>query len=345
MLSAAAKPLLLVGSGAMMKPRQTGALAAAVTKLSIPAYLGGMARGLLGKEHPLQMRHHRREAIKDSDLIILAGIANDFRLDYGRHIGRRPFISINRSAEDLTKNKKPTVGVHADPQEFLMALLETFQANCSNWIETLRARDATRERSIDQQASAPAVHGINPVKLFRELDPELDDNTILVADGGDFVATASYVLRPRHPLSWLDPGVFGTLGVGGGFALGAKLVHPDHDVWIIYGDGSAAYSLMEYDTFVRHKLPVMSVIGNDACWGQIARDQVEVLKSDCAMNLAFSDYQDVGKAFGAAGARVETLDAFKAAVVEAKSLSRRGTPYIINAILAKTDFRKGSVSM
>jgi thiamine pyrophosphate-dependent acetolactate synthase large subunit-like protein len=344
-LSSAAKPLLLIGSGAMMKPQQTSALAAAVTKLGIPAYLGGMARGLLGKEHPLQMRHHRREAIKDSDLIVLVGIANDFRLDYGRHIGRRSFISINRSTEDLTKNKKPTIGVHADSQEFLIALAERFQANCSSWVETLRARDATREGNIDQQASARVERGINPVKLFRELEPELDDNTILVADGGDFVATASYILRPRHPLSWLDPGVFGTLGVGGGFALGAKLVHPDHDVWIIYGDGSAAYSLMEYDTFVRHKLPVISVIGNDACWGQIARDQVEVLKSDCAMNLAFSDYQDVGKAFGAAGARVETVDAFKTAVGDAKNLSHRGTPYIINAILAKTDFRKGSVSM
>jgi thiamine pyrophosphate-dependent acetolactate synthase large subunit-like protein len=143
----------------------------------------------------------------------------------------------------------------------------------------------------------------------------------------------------------LDPGVFGTLGMGAGFALGAKLVCPDHDVWIIYGDGSAGYSLMEYDTFVRHQLPVISVIGNDACWSQIARDQVEILKSDCAMNLALSDYQDVGKAFGAAGSRVASLEAFQAAVVEAKLLSRKGTPYIINAIIGKTAFRKGSMSM
>ncbi len=344
-LNAAAKPLLLIGSGAIMKPPHSGALAAAVTKLGIPVYLGGMARGLLGKENPLHMRHHRREAIKDSDLIVLAGIANDFRLDYGRQIGRRPFISINRSAEDLTKNKKPTLAIHADPLEFLIALSAAFQGNYSGWVEALRRRDAGREENIGQQADAAIERGINPVKLFRELEPDLDDNTILVADGGDFVATASYILRPRQPLTWLDPGVFGTLGVGGGFALGAKLVHPNHDVWIIYGDGSAAYSLMEYDTFVRHKLPVISVIGNDACWGQIARDQVEVLKSDCAMNLAFSDYQDVGKAFGAEGARVETLEAFKAAVAEGKKFSRNGRPYIINAILGKTDFRKGSVSM
>ena len=344
-LRAASKPVLLVGSGAMMNPQKTEQLAAAVCRLGLPVYLGGMGRGLLGKDNPLQMRHHRKNAIKESDLIVLAGVANDFRLDYGRHIGRRPFISINRSREDLTRNKRPTLAVHADPQDFLIALAQTFQGNYAGWIKALRDRDASREVDIDKQAMSPVDRGINPIKLFRDLEPQLDDRTILVADGGDFVASAAYILHPRKPLSWLDPGVFGTLGVGAGFALGAKLVAPDHDVWIIYGDGSAAYSLMEYDTFVRHQLPVISVIGNDACWSQIARDQVEILKSDCAMNLALSDYQDVGKAFGAGGVRVESLETFNAAVPEAKLVSRKGTPYIINAIIGKTAFRKGSMSM
>jgi thiamine pyrophosphate-dependent acetolactate synthase large subunit-like protein len=329
----------------MMIPRTARELQTAIMRLGIPVFLSGMARGLLGKENNLQMRHLRKEAIKESDLIILAGVTNDFRLDYGNHIGRRPFISINRSREDLTKNKKPTLAIHADPQDFLIALSGSFQADYSGWIGTLRQRDAAREANIDAQAKEAVGNGLNPIKLFRELDAALDDKTILVADGGDFVATSSYILRPRHPLAWLDPGAFGTLGVGGGFALGAKLVHPDHDVWIIYGDGSAAYSLMEYDTFVRHKLPVISVIGNDACWSQIARDQIPILKSDCAMNLAFSDYEKVGKAFGAEGVRVENMDAFNSAMKHAMQVSRNGTPYIINAIIGKTDFRKGSVSM
>ncbi|HPW86986.1 MAG TPA: thiamine pyrophosphate-dependent enzyme, partial [Chitinophagales bacterium] len=187
--------------------------------------------------------------------------------------------------------------------------------------------------------------GLNPVTLFKELDIRLDDNTILVADGGDFVATSAYTLRPRAPLSWLDPGVFGTLGVGAGFALGAKLVYPEKEVWIIYGDGSAGYSLMEYDTFKRFNLPVISLIGNDACWSQIARDQVEFLKSDCAMNLAYSDYQLLATAFGGDGARVDNMDGFIQAVARAKESSRNGIPYIINAIIGKSDFRKGSISM
>jgi thiamine pyrophosphate-dependent acetolactate synthase large subunit-like protein len=345
MLKAASKPIMLVGSGAMMNPKKANDLAAAVSKLGIPVYLSGMGRGLLGKENNLQMRHHRKDAIKESDLIILAGVPNDFRLDYGNHIGGRKFISINRSREDLNKNKTPTLAVHADPQDFLIDLSQKYQGSFSSWIDTLRTRDTKRENNINQQAALPTDIGINPIKLFRELEPELSDNTILIADGGDFVATSAYTLRPRAPLSWLDPGVFGTLGVGAGFALGAKLAFPEKDVWIIYGDGSAGYSLMEYDTFVRHNLPVISVIGNDACWTQIARDQVDFLKSDCAMNLAFSDYQNIGKAFGAEGVRVENIEAFNAAVVEAKNVSRNGKPYIINAIIGKTDFRKGSISM
>lgn len=345
MIRKAQKPLMLVGSGAMMNAKEANTLAKAVEKLGIPVYLSGMGRGLLGKDSALQMRHHRKEAIKESDLVILAGVPNDFRLDYGNHIGHRPLISINRSREDLNKNKTPTLGILADPQNFLIDLSAQFQGKFEEWINTLKQCDATREKNIDEQAALPVQIGMNPILLFRELEPLLDDNTILIADGGDFVATSAYALRPRSPLSWLDPGVFGTLGVGAGFALGAKLVFPEKDVFIIYGDGSAGYSLMEYDTFKRFNLPVISVIGNDACWSQIARDQVDFLKSDCAMKLDYSDYQIIARAFGGDGARVNTIDEFKQAVSKAIAATRSGTPFVVNAIIGKTDFRKGSISV
>lgn len=344
-LKKAKNPLLVLGSGAMMQPQKAQQLADAVNKLGIPTYLSGMGRGLLGKDGVLQMRHKRKEAIKDADLIILAGVPNDFRLDYGNHIGHRPFISINRSTEDLNKNKKPNLGINADPQDFLIELANKYQLkNNSAWLSKLKDRDNAREKNIDEQA-AGKVNGINPVQLFREMDPMLSDNTILIADGGDFVGTAAYTLKARSPLSWLDPGVFGTLGVGAGFALGAKLVYPEKDVWIIYGDGSAGYSLMENDTYVRHNLPVISLIGNDACWSQIARDQVDFLGSDCALNLAHSNYEMIGKAFGADGARVENIAEFKNAVKDALEKSRKGIPYTLNAIIGRTEFRKGSISV
>src|SRR6185436_5421095 len=104
-----------------------------------------------------------------------------------------------------------------------------------------------REKDIAAQAAERPSSGLNPLSVCREIDGALDDQSIVVADGGDFVSTASYILRPRRPLSWLDPGVFGTLGVGAGFALAAKLVRPEAEVWILYGDGSVGFSLSEAD--------------------------------------------------------------------------------------------------
>ena len=146
-------------------------------------------------------------------------------------------------------------------------------------------------------------------------------------------------------MSWLDPGVFGTLGVGAGFAIGAKLVRPDADVWLLWGDGAAGFSIMETDTFVRHGLPVISVVGNDAGWTQILRDQEPLLGDDVACRLAYTDYHTIAEGCGAKGLRVDALDQVDGALDEAIATSRAGTPVLVNAILGKTDFRKGSISM
>jgi len=168
---------------------------------------------------------------------------------------------------------------------------------------------------------------------------------LLVADGGDFVGTASYVVRPRTPLSWLDPGVFGTLGVGGGFALGARLVRPDAECWILYGDGSVAFSMAEFDTFVRHRVPVIALVGNDASWGQIARDQVPALGDAVGTELAATDYQRVAEALGGRGLRIETAGEIRPAFEQARAWAREGSPVLINARLAPSEFRKGSISL
>jgi len=167
----------------------------------------------------------------------------------------------------------------------------------------------------------------------------------VVADGGDFVATAAYTVSPRAPLSWLDPGVFGTLGVGGGFALGARLCRPNADVWIIYGDGSVAYSLAEFDTFVRHGIPVIAVVGNDAGWTQIAREQIEILHDDVGVVLARTDYHKVAEGYGGRGLLLTRNEDIRAVLEEALAIARSGAPVLVNAHLAKTEFRKGSISM
>ena len=168
---------------------------------------------------------------------------------------------------------------------------------------------------------------------------------MLVVDGGDFVATASYICQPRRPLSWLDPGVFGTLGVGAGFAIGAKLVRPDADVWLVYGDGSAGFTISEFDTFVRHGLAINAIVGNDAGWTQIARDQVTMLGSDVAVTLRHTDYDVVARGFGAQGIRMDDDARIDADFARCLEMSRGGAPVLINALIGRTAFREGSISM
>jgi len=347
-IGTAKKPVLLIGSGAMMLPKKAKELASAVSQIGVPVYLSGMARGLLGKNHPLQYRHKRKDALKAADLVILAGVPCDFRLNYGKHIGSAKFVSINRSKRDLTNNRKPDLAINTDPCEFLLALANEEKRDEGNqwksWKDELNQRETLRNEEIKKQAEVNG-EGINPVLLFQHLNNQLPEKSILIADGGDFVGTSSYVLEPRGPLSWLDPGVFGTLGVGGGFALGAKLCNPNAETYIIYGDGSSGFSLMEMDSLIRHKLPVIAIIGNDASWNQIARDQVEILKDDAATVLAESDYHEIAHAFGAKGKKVKTIKDFDNALKEAKAAVKEGQSYVINAILAKSDFRKGSMSM
>lgn len=319
----------------------------AVESLGLPVFLSGMARGLLGKSHPLHMRHKRRLALKESDCVILAGVPCDFRLDYGSHIPRRAtLISINRSRRDLTLNRRPTIGVTGDAGSFLCDLgtIETTRSERRDWIASLRARDDEREREIDVQASV-ATELINPLCLLRAIDRALDDDSVIIADGGDFVATASYTVRPRGPLSWLDPGVFGTLGVGAGFAMGAKLVRPDSETWIIYGDGAFGYSLIEFETFARLHIPVIAVIGNDACWSQIAREQVKLLQDDVGTRLQHTDYHLAAEGLGARGFLLSAPEQIDSVLQQAKEAAGAGQPVLINARLASSSFRDGSVSM
>jgi thiamine pyrophosphate-dependent acetolactate synthase large subunit-like protein len=345
-LRKAKRPVLVLGSQVTLDTSGVRDLAKAIESIGIPVYLAGGARGLLGAGNALQLRHKRKEALREADVVLLAGIPNDFRLDYGRHVGRKAFlISVNRSEADLRQNRKPDLAVHGDPGLLLKGIAAAMEGSRKgDWLELLRARDQEREKEIDEQAKA-GDSLVNPVQLFRELERTLAENSVLVVDGGDFVATASYILSPRRPLSWLDPGVFGTLGVGGGFGLGAKLCRPDADVWILYGDGSAAYSLAEFDTFARHGIPVIAVVGNDAGWTQIAREQVEILKDDVGTVLARTDYHKVAEGYGGRGLLLTRGEDIPAVLEDAVRTARAGTPVLINVHLARTEFRKGSISM
>jgi thiamine pyrophosphate-dependent acetolactate synthase large subunit-like protein len=349
LLARAERPVFLLGSQVALRTEQLGRTIESLERLSVPVYLSGMARGLMGRKHPLWFRHHRGDALKQADLVVLLGVPNDFRLGYGRQISRRAkLISVNLSEHDARMNRRPELTVVGDPSAFLHALAERagdgLEAKLAGHRAELRTRDDARELKISNDAGEVSEL-CNPLYACRAIEEVLDDDSVLVVDGGDFVATASYIMAPRSPLSWLDPGVFGTLGVGAGFAIGAKLARPQSEVWIIYGDGSVGFTLSEFDTFVRHGLPVIAVVGNDAGWTQIARDQVVLLEDDVGTVLARTDYHRAAEGLGAVGIVVQKPSELPQALRDAKAAARAGRPVLINLHLGKSAFRQGSISM
>ncbi|RDD44703.1 Acetolactate synthase-like protein [Trichoplax sp. H2] len=353
-VSRAKKPVILLGSQTTLPPVPANDVKTALESLGIPCFLGGMSRGLLGRKNPIHIRQQRRQAVHEADVVILAGAVCDFRLNYGRILNKKSkIIAVNRNIELLYLNSpafwSPTVGIEGDVGTFVLKLCDRLKGyKCpSDWLETLRQRDAEKENKNLEMAKQPTTQHLNPIKVLYQLEECLDDNSILVADGGDFVGTAAYVLRPRGPLTWLDPGPFGTLGVGGGFALGAKLCRPDAEVWIIYGDGSSAYSIAEFDTCYRHKAPVLAIIGNDAAWSQIKRDQVPLLGSGVACDLLFSDYHTIAKGYGGVGFRIDSSNGDEAISIikQAQAAAKEGKPAVLNVLVGRTKFREGSISI
>jgi acetolactate synthase-like protein len=346
-LREAERPVMVVGSQAVVAATAAGAVAEAVEALGVPVYLSGMARGLLGRGHPLQLRHRRRQALREADLVILAGLPTDFRLDYGNHIPRSAvYVSLNRSAADLRRNRRPDVAVPGDAGRAIRRLAATARDahRWAGWLAELRGRDADRDAEIGEMGAAEGTP-VDPVHLCREIAAAVPPEAVLVGDGGDFVATASYVVEPPGPLSWLDPGAFGTLGVGAGFAIAAKLCRPDSEVWLLWGDGAAGFSLAEFDTMARHGLAVIAVVGNDGAWAQIAREQVEILGDDVGTVLARNDYHRVAEGWVGRGLLVRDAAEVPAALAEARRIAGEGAPVLVNVQLGRSDFRKGSLSM
>lgn len=344
----AERPALVIGSQALVNCKDPDQLAEAVETLGMPTFLGGTARGLLGRHSDIQLRHKRGAALKGADLVIIAGFPFDFRLGYGRSITSKcTLVAANLSSTALRKNRRPEVAVLMHPGDFLRDLAASVgkgNGPWTDWFDKLKANEAGRDAEIVEMAKAEGEM-INPLHFFQRLEEKMDDKASLVVDGGDFVATCSYILRPRAPLCWLDPGVFGTLGVGGGFAVGASLCKPDNETWLIYGDGSSAYSLSEFDTCIRHGLAPIAVIGSDGAWAQIAREQTEILGDDVGTVLLRCDYQRVAEGYGGVGLLLTDPAKIDETLDEAKRIAKEGKPVCINVHIAGTDFRKGSISM
>jgi acetolactate synthase I/II/III large subunit len=344
LLSASQRPMFIVGSQLRWSPKRE-ALRAFADAIEAPFYLNGMSRGGLPYEHPNLMTRSRKFALSQTDLCFVFGTPFDFRLEYGRAINPdAKVVQVDLDGSELGRNRRLDVAIDGDSGVVLEQLLAAIKVKRSDgWLTAVRAaEDKSRAKmaaEIDSNVSPP-----NPLRVCAEIGKRLGKNDIVIGDGGDFVATAAYVLKLEWPQMWMDPGPLGTLGVGPGYAMAAKLARPDANVVLVYGDGSFGLHAMEFEAMVRQKIPVIAVIGNDAAWTQIRRGQVELYGVDRspATSLEYTRYDKVVEALGGFGAYVEHVEELGPALDAAFAA---GKPACVNVKIAGSDFRKGAISV
>jgi acetolactate synthase-1/2/3 large subunit len=348
LFKAAKRPCFLLGTQVRWSPSRDK-LVGILERLGAPVFVNGMARGTLPHAHPLLFSRSRRFALSQADVVFVLGTPFDFRVDYGRSptwSDSVKIVQIDLDGAELGRNRRVDVAVHGDSGLVLEQLARELGAekpDFGDWLTAVRAdedkRRAKMQLEIDSNDSPP-----NPLRVCAELGKRLGPNDVVIGDGGDFVATAAYVLKLQHPQLWMDPGPLGTLGVGPGYAMAAKLARPDSNVVLVYGDGSFGLHGLEFEAMARQGIPVIALIGNDAGWTQIRRGQVEIYGTERAIATAldYTRYEKVVEACGGRGFWVERVEELGPALDEAFACKK---PACINVKIAKSDFRKGAISV
>jgi acetolactate synthase-1/2/3 large subunit len=312
LLAFAERPVLFVGSQIWWDDADA-ALRSLVGSLNIPTVMNGMGRGTLPGSNPHALNLARKHAFRSCDLLIVVGTPLDFRVGYGAGITQASkIVQIDRDPTVIGRNRPADVAIVGDARSALAQLeaaavrMGARPERYAPWAAQLRAAEDKQRAELagfEKSDARPCNH----YRFARAIADVIDEDTIVVGDGGDCVALAAKVLAPERPGHWLDPGPLGCLGVGAPFALAAKKLYPDKKVLVISGDGSFGLNGFDFETCVRFKLPVTVVVGNDAAWGQIRGPQIMIFGAERApaTALAPTRYDKVVEAFGGRGAHVE----------------------------------------
>jgi acetolactate synthase-1/2/3 large subunit len=347
LLDAAERPMMICGSQLRWSSDKES-LERFLAKRPMPTYLNGMARGALSNTHPSFMSRSRRAALTHADVVLVFGTPFDFRVDYGREgtwAKDVKVIQVDLDARELGRNRHVDVGIPADTGHTLAALEEAMQAKeGGEWLAKIRKDEEGKQAKIRAEITSGASSPPNPLWVCNELAKYVEADTIIVGDGGDFVATAANTMPVRWPGLWMDPGPLGTLGVGPGYAMAAKLVRPGSRVILVYGDGSFGLHAMEFEAMARQGIKVVAVIGNDAGWTQILRGQRDMFGEQrlVATKLNYTRYEKVAEAVGCKGFWAETPEQVIAAFEAAFACEE---PAVVNVKIAESDFRKGAISV
>lgn len=268
LLRGAKRPVVMAGTDLYWAHGETE-LVAFAEALGTPVFTNGQARGCIPADHQLAFSRTRSKALKDADVALVVGVPLDFRLGFGGSFGDdTEIITLQRAVFDAKPPRAANVALVGEIAAALTALAEGVRGaaghDATHLAELRSAETAARDAQRAELRSDQSP--IHPLRIYGDLLDVLGRDAIVICDGGDFASYAGQVIERYEPGTWLDPGPFGCLGAGAGYALAAKLAHPDREVVVLYGDGAFGFSAIEYDTLVRHGVHIVGVMGNNGIW-------------------------------------------------------------------------------
>jgi acetolactate synthase I/II/III large subunit len=340
LLATASRPVLVLGSDVWIDGAEHAARAAA-ERLHLPVVANGQGRGILPAGHPLLVTRARSVAFGEADLVIVAGTPLDFRLGYGSFGGRNGapparVVHLADAADQIATHCELAGAAAGD----LAAVFDGLAAEAAaagwtqEWLPRLQAVCA-QQVAADAALLHSGASPIHPLRVYGELASLLQPDAVVIGDGGDFVSYAGKYVEPQQPGGWLDPGPYGCLGTGLGYAIAARVARPASQVVLLLGDGAAGFSLMDADTLVRHGLHVVMICGNNGIWGLEKHPMQALYGYDVAADLqAGCRYDQVVSALGGGGELVTEPDGIGPALRRA---FESGQPYLVNVVTDPKD--------
>jgi acetolactate synthase I/II/III large subunit len=335
LLASAERPVVMAGTDLYWGHGEI-ALRALSEELGIPVFLNGLARGCLPADHANFFSRARGTALKGADVALVIGVPMDFRLGFGGSFGEETrIVQVEAAAPDREPPRAVAAELFGGLPATLSALRDAALAKgagrdrTSAWLQTLTEKEAEKRAAEESERNDDRAP-LHPLRVYKELQEVLDRDAVVIGDGGDFVSYAGRVIDTFEPGCWLDPGPYGCLGAGPGYAIAAKLARPDKQVCLLLGDGALGFSGMEFDTMVRHGLPIVAVVGNNGIWA-LEKHPMEFLYgySVAAELRPGTRYDEMVAALGGHGELVERPDQLKPALERAFA---SGKPACVNVL-------------
>jgi acetolactate synthase-1/2/3 large subunit len=335
LLSRAQRPVIIVGNPARysVNPQQLEAL---VEATGVPIFTVEQARGLIDDEHELCFGYadgalnRAARKFREADVVLLLGKRLDHRYRYGQVFSAdAQLIQADPSEAEIGRNRGVSVGLLGDlgaiTEQLTAAARQTGKARAETWIGQLQQE---RESWIDElRGHATGEQPMHPLDVYTGLEHLIDEDTFIVMDGGDYVQWGRSYLKARKPGHFMRLGPLSHLGAGIPYGMAAKLADPNSKVLVFAGDGSIGFYIMEYDTCLRHNLPITTVLGNDSNWGIDRTFQLAYFNRAVGTELRTVRYDKVVEAIGGHGEYVEKPEAVGPAVERA---IESGLPSLVN---------------